>query len=95
MKMFEVNQDMDAATMMEMRAEFEELSSGDADVTLDLGRVRFLDSSGIGGIVFLFKRLREKSRSLRLANVKGQPLNLLRQLQLGFLIARAEDGLAA
>lgn len=95
MKTVEMTQDMDAATMAKMKPLLDELSYKEVDVRLDMQRVRFLDSSGIGGIVFLFKRLREKSGSLSLSNVSGQPLNLLRQLQLNFLIAKSEDGIAA
>jgi anti-anti-sigma factor len=90
MQIVEITQDMDAATMAKLKPRFEEMSLREDDIRLDLRGVRFIDSSGIGGIVFLFKRLREKSLNLTLANVTGQPLSLMRQLQLGFLIATAD-----
>lgn len=74
--------DMDAAGMTRLRVEFEQLAQANEDVVLDLAKVGFLDSSGVGGIVYLFKRLRAAGRTLRLANVGGQPLQLLSHLQL-------------
>ena len=37
--------------------------------------VSFIDSSGIGVIVFLFKKMREHSIEVVLSNVHSQPLN--------------------
>jgi anti-anti-sigma factor len=74
--------DMDAAGMTRLRVEFEQLAHANEDIVLDLAKVGFLDSSGVGGIVYLFKRLRAAGRTLRLANVGGQPLQLLSHLQL-------------
>jgi anti-anti-sigma factor len=51
-------------------------------VTLDLTHLAFVDPSGIGLIVFLFKRLRASGRSLEILGVHGQPARLLRQLKL-------------
>lgn len=51
-------------------------------VTLDLTHLDFVDPSGIGLIVFLFKRLRASGRSMSILGVHGQPARLLRQLKL-------------
>jgi anti-anti-sigma factor len=90
MRVVEIETDMDAAGMAEMKSMFEGLANSPDDVCLDLRAVQFLDSSGVGGIVFLFKRLRERSLSVTLASVKGQPLRLLRQLRLEFLLERRQ-----
>jgi anti-anti-sigma factor len=90
MRMVEIETDMDAAGMAEMKPMFEDLADSAEDVCLDLRGVQFLDSSGVGGIVFLFKRLRERSLNVTLASVKGQPLRLLRQLRLEFLLERRQ-----
>jgi anti-anti-sigma factor len=87
MRIVNINQDMDAASMVAMKPLFEELALSETDVCLDLAGVDFIDSSGIGGIVFVFKRLREHSRGIALANVQGQPLRLLQHLRLEFLLA--------
>jgi anti-anti-sigma factor len=86
MQIVKIGQDMDAATMATMKSEFETLAVSVDSVRLDLEGVEFIDSSGIGGIVFLFKRLRERSLNLSLVNVDGQPLRLMQELHLGFLI---------
>ncbi len=44
--------------MAELKATFETLGGTADDVVLDLAQVEFMDSSGVGGIVFLYKRLK-------------------------------------
>ncbi|MEW6125211.1 MAG: STAS domain-containing protein [Pseudomonadota bacterium] len=88
-KVVEITEDMDAAAMTRLKPVFEDLASGADDVTLDLTGVDFVDSSGIGGLVFLYKRLRLAGRQLRLRGAAGQPLQLIRHLRLADLI---EDG---
>lgn len=52
-------------------------------LNVDLSNVSFIDSSGIGAIVFLFKRVREVDGTLKIINVKGQPKELLTLLRVG------------
>lgn len=78
--------DMDAAAMSELKTTFESLGSSPEDVVLDLAEVEFMDSSGVGGIVFLYKRLRVAGCKLRLTGARGQPLQLLTHLRLSDLI---------
>jgi anti-anti-sigma factor len=66
-----IDQDMDAAATIALKPLFEELAGDTEDICLDLAGVGFMDSPGIGGIVFLFKRLRERSLDLTLANIAG------------------------
>jgi anti-sigma B factor antagonist len=80
--------DMDAAAMRAQRTVYEELASGDEDVAVDMSKVSFVDSSGVGAIVFMYKRLVANGHSLQLTGVKGQPLQLLTYLKLTDLIAR-------
>lgn len=86
MKNVKIGQDMDAAAMAAMKPKFEALAASKTDVCFDLSAVEFLDSSGVGGIVFVYKRLRERGLRVALVNVSGQPLRLLRQLRLEFLV---------
>ncbi|WP_113888426.1 STAS domain-containing protein [Roseiarcus fermentans] len=86
MRLIKIDQDMDAASMTAMRPLFEELADSRSDVCFDLSGVDFLDSSGVGGIVFVFKRLRERSLKVSLVNAAGQPARLLRQLKLEFMV---------
>lgn len=85
---FVIDGDMDAATMREQRAHFEELASRREDIVVDMSKVEFMDSSGVGGVVFLYKRLLANGNTLQLRGAKGQPLQLLNHLRLTNLIAR-------
>jgi anti-sigma B factor antagonist len=84
---FKIAEDMDAHGMGNLRSSLEELAVNGADVLLDLDDVKFIDSSGVGGIVFLFKRLTSARKTLMLKNVSGQPLRLLTHLGMGQLLA--------
>lgn len=77
--------DFDAAALSEgqLRPWLEKLSEeATGDVFLDLSAVRFLDSSGIGSIVFLFKRLKARSLNLEIVEPSGQPRQLLELLRI-------------
>jgi anti-sigma B factor antagonist len=80
--------DMDAAAMRAQRSVCEALADGDEDVSVDMSKVSFVDSSGVGAIVYMYKRLVANGHSLRLTGVKGQPLQLLTYLKLTDLINR-------
>jgi anti-anti-sigma factor len=76
--------DFDAAGTTAIRPELEQVAAqpGPADVILDIAGVSFLDSSGVGAIVFLFKRLRMQNRRLRIRSPRGQPAQLLELLRV-------------
>ena len=57
MRTLHIEGDMDASAMADMKDLFEEIAQSHEDVRLDMRNVEFIDSSGIGGVVFLFKRL--------------------------------------
>lgn len=52
------------------------------NVLLDLNDVDFIDSSGIGAIVYLFKRLKAQHQSLVIRGVHGQPKELMELLRI-------------
>lgn len=56
------------------------------NVVLNLAHVNFLDSSGIGVIVFLYKRLKAGGRGLKTDNVRGQSRELMELLRIGTAI---------
>ena len=78
---------LDALAVEILRPKFDALVQDQADVVIDLGNTHFIDSSGIGAIVFLFKRLRALERKLSLTAVHGQPLELLNHLRINKTIA--------
>lgn len=92
---YKMADDMDADFMASIRLDLEKLADGDEDVVLDVSDVTFIDSSGIGGTVFLYKRLATQGRKLKLRGLAGQPLQMLRYLRLTELLALSVDGEAA
>ncbi|RJX66479.1 anti-sigma factor antagonist [Vibrio sinensis] len=52
------------------------------DVEVDFKHVQFLDSSGVGAIVYLYKRLLERDRNMKIKNVTGQPLEIMTLLHI-------------
>lgn len=91
---YKVNTDLDANTARSLEADFTLLSEMEQpELTLDMSDVAFIDSCGIGAIVFLYKRLKSRDRNLRLLNVNGQPKQLIQMLRIDKvipLITRAE-----
>lgn len=84
--------DFDAAGTQEVRGQLEAIASKDkGDIILDLSSVNFLDSSGVGAMVFLFKRLFGKGRQLEIAGARGQPLELLEMLRVDQAIPLYKD----
>ncbi len=80
----ELSGEFDALGSSKIRQVFNEVSTQPSPmvVFLDLTAVSFLDSSGIGSMVFLFKRLRQDGRSLVISGVHGQPRELLELLRI-------------
>lgn len=76
--------EMDALGCSEIRSELEQIAEPECsnNVALDLSQVSFLDSSGIGLIVFLFKRLKAQSRTLEIIGAQGQPKELIKLLRI-------------
>ncbi|NLS12910.1 STAS domain-containing protein [Vibrio sp. SM6] len=79
-----VSGDMDASGCSQAQPLIEQLINEHpaVNMTMDLAEVDFLDSSGIGAIVFLFKRLKAQGCTLTLANVHGQPLEIITLLRI-------------
>ncbi|NCF10503.1 MAG: STAS domain-containing protein [Gammaproteobacteria bacterium] len=73
----------DALAAEKLRPEFDRLAtSSSGDLTLDLSGVDFIDSSGIGAIVFLYKRMLGQKRRLEVSGLEGQPRDLIRFLRI-------------
>ncbi|MBB1303019.1 STAS domain-containing protein [Pseudoalteromonas sp. SR44-5] len=67
----------------ELKDQFEQLvEQGTHFVILDFTKTEFIDSSGIGAIVFLYKRIEKQSNKLSLLNVTGQPFKLMNLLRV-------------
>ncbi len=78
-----LSDDFDAQAVAEIRPALESIcTNSPLDVIVDLSGVTFMDSSGIGALVFLYKRLRSKGRSLVLVGTTGQPEKLIGMLRI-------------
>jgi anti-sigma B factor antagonist len=51
-------------------------------VTVDLSALRLIDSSGVGAIVSLFKRIRAEGGEVRISGLRDQPLAIFQLLRL-------------
>lgn len=79
--------DFDSTLSEEARSQFSELVNyADKNVMLDLSCVDFIDSSGVGAIVFLYKRLRCKDLDLSICNPQEQPYELIKLLRIDKII---------
>jgi anti-sigma B factor antagonist len=74
---------LDAVTAPDLRSVVDELVGDNRRVvTLDLSTLRLIDSSGVGVIVSLFKRLRAQGGEVRISGLRDQPRAIFRLLRL-------------
>jgi anti-sigma B factor antagonist len=74
---------LDAVTAPELRSVVDDLvSESRKEVTLDLADLRLIDSSGVGVIVSLFKRVRANGGQVRITGLRDQPRAIFRLLRL-------------
>ena len=60
-----------------LRPEIERLAKLNVNVVMDFARTETIDGSGVGALVYVFKRLAVGGKRLSIRNVSGQPLTLL------------------
>jgi anti-anti-sigma factor len=78
---------LDVHFALEVRTLFSEIiANADRNVILDLSQVARIDSSGVGAIVFLFKRLRVLGFCLELKEMQVQPFDLIDRLHINKVI---------
>ena len=74
---------LDALTAPEIRPIFDKVvADGRRRVTVDIAKVTMIDSSGIGAIVSLFKRIKADGGQVLVVGAKDQPLAVLKLLKL-------------
>lgn len=82
-----VSVNMDAVIANNLKANFNELLNDlQQQVVLDLSNVEYIDSSGIGVLVYFYKKLTCKDRTLMIINVLEQPMELFSLLRLNKII---------
>ena len=78
-----VQGELDALSAPELRPVLDGLvSDGRDDITVDLSELRLIDSSGVGALVGLYKRVRASGGAVRFAGVTAQPLVIFKLLRL-------------
>jgi anti-sigma B factor antagonist len=62
----------------ELRSKIQELASaGETKIVLDLGKVDYIDSSGLGQLVVCYTSMKKTEGGLRLANLHARSLELM------------------
>jgi anti-anti-sigma factor len=80
-----IHGDFDALSLSQngMRQQLESvIETAEGNIQIDLSKVEFMDSSGIGAMVFLFKRLKSRGLRLEILQPVGQPRQLLEMLRI-------------
>jgi anti-sigma B factor antagonist len=81
---------LDALSVSELRGELDKLiGTRPKSVEVDLSQLRMIDSSGVGALVSLYKRVRANGGDVVLKGVRDQPLAIFQLLQLDRLMLRA------
>jgi anti-sigma B factor antagonist len=79
----EIRGELDATTVAELRPELNAIAEDQPErVEVNLTGLRMVDSSGVGAIISLFKRVRANGNSFVVSGVSGQPLSIFRVLRL-------------
>jgi anti-sigma B factor antagonist len=74
---------LDAVSAPDIRPTLDALvAEGRRKVVVDLSTLRLIDSSGIGAIVALFKRVRAQGGRVTVVGLRDQPLAIFRLLRL-------------
>jgi anti-sigma B factor antagonist len=74
---------LDAVTAPELRPTLDQLVGENRKViTIDLSSLRLIDSSGVGVLVSLFKRVRANGGDVRITGLRDQPLAIFKLLRL-------------
>lgn len=80
---FTLSGSLDIGTVSTMRADLDTLlSTGQHKVLFDLYDLEQIDSSGIGAIIALFKRVRANRGEVKIARLIGQPREIFSLLRL-------------
>ncbi|MGE5786411.1 MAG: STAS domain-containing protein [Myxococcales bacterium] len=79
----EISGELDATTVAELRPQLNAIADElPSRVEVDLSRLRLVDSSGVGAIIALFKRVRANGNAFVVTGVNGQPLSIFKVLRL-------------
>src|SRR6266540_5328865 len=75
--------ELDALTVSDLRGELDKLVDGaPVEVEVDLGHLRLIDSSGVGALVSLYKRVKAKGGTVEIKGLRDQPAAIFKLLRL-------------
>jgi anti-sigma B factor antagonist len=78
-----VRGELDALSCPELRPVIDALVTSEPErVTVDLSELELIDSSGVGALVSLYKRVRANGGNVRFVGVSNQPLVIFKLLRL-------------
>ncbi len=78
-----VRGELDALSCPELRPVLDALvAQGRCIITVDLSELRLIDSSGVGAMVALYKRVRANGGVVKFVGVTAQPLVIFKLLRL-------------
>ena len=78
-----VRGELDALSAADLRPLLDELVASNRNhITVDLSELRLIDSSGVGALVSLYKRIRARGGEVYFSGVSAQPLVIFKLLRL-------------
>jgi anti-sigma B factor antagonist len=82
---------LDAVSVPDLRGDLDRLVvARPKSVDVDLSQLRMIDSSGVGALVSLYKRVRAQGGNVVIRGVRDQPLAIFQLLQLDRLMLRPD-----
>jgi anti-sigma B factor antagonist len=83
--------ELDAVTVSDLRTDIEKLLAQRPNrVEIDLSQLRMVDSSGVGALVALYKRVRAQGGDVAVVGLRDQPLAIFRLLRLDRVMVGAD-----
>jgi anti-sigma B factor antagonist len=84
--------ELDALSASDLRPILDELvDSACREIIVDLSHLRMVDSSGVGALVSLYKRVRAQGGEVRFIGVTAQPLVIFKLLRLDLVFGLVPD----
>jgi anti-sigma B factor antagonist len=84
--------ELDAVSVSDLRPDLEKVVKGRPSVVeVDLASLRMVDSSGVGALVSLYKRIRAQGGSVVIKGLRDQPLAIFRLLRLDRVMLSADS----
>lgn len=84
----QIEDELDAITVAQIRPAIDALvAERHPIVVVDVSRLRLIDSSGVGALVFLYKHAKEYGGVVTVQGLRDQPLSIFKLLRLDRVLA--------